>query len=447
MGLTVDQVAARAGDARTLSAARATAASPRWSALGVDSRAIWGRCQGRRPYDVVVDLRDLGATCSCPSRQSPCKHGLALMLLAAGGHLTDVASAAPPSAATAWLEDRAARASRRRERAERPRAPPDAEARARRRSRLQTRALDGIGSLDRWLRDLLRGGLAGLEAAGFDAFERQAARLVDAQVPGLARRVRALADLPGRGPDWPEHMLSALGRIALITEGFARRSSLPSGLAVELETAVGWTLRRDDVLRDGKHVTDRWTAIGQVVERVEAGLRARRSWLLGEDSDRLALLLEFARGDQRFASNLREGQVVDATLAFWPGAAGRRALIAETSSPATRAEAPAACADLSGFLDEVAAALARCPWQERFAGVVREVRPTWDDGVTWLVDRSGAGLRLSAGEHWPLRALSGGHPLPVVALEYDGDRLTPIGAWVDGRYHALAASPDAARPT
>ncbi|MBW1881427.1 MAG: SWIM zinc finger family protein, partial [Deltaproteobacteria bacterium] len=85
----------------------------------------------------------------------------------------------------------------------------------------------GVQALDRWMDDLVRGGLASLETAGSAPWSRQARRLVDAQAPGLARWVGSLAAVPGSGPDWPEVLLGELGRIALLTEAFHRFDDLP----------------------------------------------------------------------------------------------------------------------------------------------------------------------------------------------------------------------------
>lgn len=65
---------------------------------------IFGACQGSgaNPYRVVVDLSDLGAKCSSPSRKFPCKHALALMLQYSGGP-AGVVQTDVPAWVTEWL--------------------------------------------------------------------------------------------------------------------------------------------------------------------------------------------------------------------------------------------------------------------------------------------------------------------------------------------------------
>lgn len=83
LSLTVDQVATLAPDAASLAAGKKLAAGRDWSNVGRDARAIWGECKGSALYQVRVDLSDLSAKCTCPSRKFPCKHALGLLLKAA----------------------------------------------------------------------------------------------------------------------------------------------------------------------------------------------------------------------------------------------------------------------------------------------------------------------------------------------------------------------------
>ena len=92
------QVLALAPDTGSRSAAAALARADRWSHTGRHESVLWGRCQGSRPnpYLTAVVLDDTPAySCSCPSRKFPCKHALALMLLASDSTLP---AGEPPAA-------------------------------------------------------------------------------------------------------------------------------------------------------------------------------------------------------------------------------------------------------------------------------------------------------------------------------------------------------------
>src|SRR6185436_6423172 len=106
--------------------------------------------------------------CTCPSRKHPCKHGLALLLLWAEGGGSVAEEARPADFAAEWVQRLA--------------------------ERLETMSA-GIDEFERWLFDLVRQGLASARHQPFSFWDDAAARLVDAQMPGLADRVRAIPGL------------------------------------------------------------------------------------------------------------------------------------------------------------------------------------------------------------------------------------------------------------
>jgi uncharacterized protein (TIGR02996 family) len=84
--LAIDDVIARAPDARSMTAARAIARPERWMALGRDRDRVWGEYDGHDNYYVWARLDERVAGCNCPSPKDPCKHALALLLIAASPH-------------------------------------------------------------------------------------------------------------------------------------------------------------------------------------------------------------------------------------------------------------------------------------------------------------------------------------------------------------------------
>ena len=96
-----------------------------------------------------------------------------------------------------------------------------------------------------WLEDLVRNGLASVETQPASFWEGQAKRLVDAQAPGLAGRVRRLAALPHATPDWTARLLDDLGRLALLTHAFRRVDQLDPALQEDVRGLIGWSLSQD----------------------------------------------------------------------------------------------------------------------------------------------------------------------------------------------------------
>jgi hypothetical protein len=334
----VEQVAS---DPRALQAAQGAARPARWRALGRAEQLAWGEFRGSasRPYQVRVDLSDGSCGCDCPSRKQPCKHGLGLLLLHARGALP---LAAAPAFAEEWAEQRARRAQGRAERAA-DGGKPDLQAKARRGQRREQRVAAGIEQLEAWTSDLVRQGLATARSQPSAFWAQMAARLVDAQAPGLARRVRALELAAVSGGDWQSRLLAGLARLQLLIDAYRNLAALPEALASEVRSQIGWTQDRD-ALRERAGVRDTWHVLGVRVYEDES-LSSQRIWLRGEQSGRFALLLEFAAGEQPFASDLQIDQRVDAELVYYDAvpplrAAERQRFVPEGAEQSRRHSPP-----------------------------------------------------------------------------------------------------------
>lgn len=448
MTLTVEQALALAPDGAAASAGRKLGSPKTWRNLGSSEEALWGECQGSALYQVRVDLGDLTTKCSCPSRKFPCKHALGLLVLAA----TEPAilpQGDPPEWVAEWLQRRAAKgeqaSGRAGERAtsETPEASTDEKAKAAKSSAKKAdqrlkRVVGGLDVLDRWLDDLVRNGLASVEAQPASFWEGQARRLVDAQAPGLAGRVRRLAAIPHATPDWPARLLDELGRLTLLAHAFRRLDQLEPALQEDVRSLIGWTLDAEEVAARGETVRDDWAVVGQRIT-TEDRLRTQWSWLAGQQSGRGALVLQFAHGATPFKEAIAPGTHFAADLAYWPSAYPQRALLRERRGPPSPlAAVPPGAATLAAFLYRFAQGTARQPWLDRDLALLRDVVPICGGESAWVVrDAEGAALPLAGGDHWRLLALSGGHPLALVA-EWDGATLTPLGTMAGGTYHLLA---------
>jgi hypothetical protein len=179
---TPDQVRSIAPDPAAARAGEALANRRTWSATGRNDRAAWGLCQGSgaSPYQTIVDFAGPAFKCSCPSRKFPCKHSLGLLFLLAAD-TSAFPTADPPAWTTEWLDSREQRAERAEARAAVKDAEPDPAARAKRIQARERKVDAGLADLDRWLRDLVRRGLAAAKSEGYAFWDQAGARLVDAQ--------------------------------------------------------------------------------------------------------------------------------------------------------------------------------------------------------------------------------------------------------------------------
>ena len=434
-----EQVLALAPRPSAIAAARPLAVASRWQGMGCDSRAVWGRCRGSgaEPYDCVVDHVAVTARCTCPSRQHPCKHALALLLLWVQGVVPD--SDDRPGHAAAWLARAEAAAT-----AVEPSAPasspsssaspapaasspepstspasPDPLNRDGRDERF-ARMAAGLADLDRWLDDRLRTGLADPELAKYATWDLVAARLTDAQVGGLANRIRRLAGVVGTHPQWHQQVLAELGMLHLLAQSgrsLGALASLDRGLADSVAAAIGWMVRQADVLA-GVPLTDHWVVMARSEVR-EDRIEVRRTWLRGQQTERWAMVLQFAAYGQTFDDSLVVGSVVHADVYAYPGALGLRVLVGRHHGEAVTGEAAAdaalaAATTVDDACAQVGRAVTREPWIERYPICVR-AHPARDRGG-WVVsdfsgslplaDTTGNGLAL-------LLACSGGEPVTL----------------------------------
>ncbi|MFE1899434.1 SWIM zinc finger family protein [Streptomyces yangpuensis] len=437
---TAEQVLALAPDDASRKAGGRLGGTGPWSQIGGSaSGSVWGLCKGSgsNPYRTVVDLTGPAYKCSCPSRKFPCKHALGLLLLWSAEGVGEPGEA--PDWAAQWLADRAARAAR-------PAAagPVDEEGARRRAERRAARVGAGVTELEQRLADLVRGGLAGQEHAGYAAWEETAARMVDAQAPGLAGRVRELGTIPSCGPGWPARMLEEAALLHLLDRSWMGVTGLPDQLAATVRSRVGLPASGE-----GEAVRDRWLVLAQYDSVSPDGrLTTRRIWLRGLEGGRPALVLDFGPPGRPPGLALPVGLVLEAELRFRPGSAGLRADLGERSAAATPCTEVPAGVSTRAALEAYGAALREDPWLESWPVVLGPVIPIpgelgWQladaEGTSALpVPLTGAGSR-SRGRLWQLAALSGGGPVTVFG-ECGHRGFTPLTAWQPGSSEPVALS-------
>jgi SWIM zinc finger len=441
MPWTPEQVISLAPDASAAKAGRELAAERRWQSLGQSEAALWGECRGSaaQPYRTQIDLSEPAFKCSCPSRKFPCKHSLGLFLIYAARPASLVVGQ-PPGWVEAWLVSRAARSQKAETTSRRPTQPADpAEAAAhaaKRAERRLGRAAEGVEELGLWLDDLLKEGLAELPRRPQTFWSQIAARMVDAQVPGLARLVSDLGRVSSSGPGWPERMLVRLGRIQLLLEGSRRLAELEAGLQAEVRAALGFTDSKEDVASSGELVTDQWLVVGRVLT-LEDRLKVQRTWLRGRSSRRPCLVLDFAAGSQPLDQSLMPGSRFDADVRFYPGSRPVRGLVVSRHSDPEALDRFEGDDVVESALNAYAALLAANPFLERGPISLESVRPHHASDGWFVVDKTGGAVRLAGGPAcWRVLAMSGGRPLGVFG-EWEGQRLTLVSAVANGQFANL----------
>ncbi|WP_274561450.1 SWIM zinc finger family protein [Streptomyces spiramyceticus] len=441
---TAEQVLALAPDDASRKTGSRLGTAGSWSEAGSSgSGAVWGLCKGSgsKPYRTVVDTAGGSPAykCSCPSRKFPCKHALGLLLLWAADDPT-VRDSEVPDWAREWLAARSEKAGRK---AGSPDAKSgegegtsggaaDPEAARRRAERRAERITMGATELEQRLTDLLRGGLAAAEQTGYAMWEETAARMVDAQAPGLAARVRDLGAIPASGPGWPVRLLEECAMLHLLDVAWLGRDRLPEPLAATVRTRVGLTAPAA-----GPPVRDRWLVLAQY-DTPDGKLVTRRIWLYGKESGRTALVLSFGAAGRAPEIALPVGLMLDTELTYYPGAGQLRADVGERFGAPVAIDAPPPGRGTAEALSAYGRALRDDPWLEAWPVTLSDVIPV-PSGDGWqLAEGSGGGAALPVDPRalsrpglWKLTALSGGGPVTVFG-ECGHRGFTPLTAWPEG---------------
>ena len=439
---TQDRVLQLAPDAASAKAGQGLASARKWVTLGHDDRVVWGECQGSgsKPYQTQFDLTEAVSKCSCPSRKFPCKHALGLMLIFASDAAA-VAAQTPPAWVAEWLEGRAERAAKKQAKAEAPPKPVDAAAQAERREKRLGRVAEGLAALKTWCEDLLRGGIATVPSKGYAFFDEPARRMIDAQAPGVGRRLALLGEAAASGAGWHRPFLEQLSSIHLLIRAFERIESLPEESRHDVLATLGLPATSDDpAARPPLH--DTWHVLAQEVE-LEDRLRVQRTWLFGRTTRRAALVLAFAHGAAPLDMSLAPATAFEGDVSFYPGN-GVRAEVARRGEP-TPATDVAGFPSLDQFCNWAGEAFARQPWLGEIAAPLRGVTPVRRDNQWSVVDAAARTLPATLSEEsvWLALAMSGGHPVDMVAT-YDGRRLRPLAITTAGEYVPLRAAKEVA---
>ena len=152
-----------------------------------------------------------------------------------------------------------------------------------------------------------------------------AKRLVDAKAIGVARELERLSALPTDNPDWPKKILSGIGRLYLLIQGFKNFGTLTPATQADLQRAVGWLPKG---LNGGTNnsLHDFWHILGRQV--TQSGKRQiQHTWLWGQKSNKPAQIVHVAHGQRNMDYSLVTGTIEEAKLSYYQSAVPLQAQI------------------------------------------------------------------------------------------------------------------------
>jgi len=327
------EVLAISPDAASTKAAKVLIKPAKWANTGCNEHTVWGQCQGsgKNPYLTRIDIsaQPPAFKCSCPSRKFPCKHALALLLLRVNGQVPH--NPQPPEWVQQWLDERQSKAQKQEEKQQKQKIvaqdPKAQEKQAKQHAKRWQRIEEGMQELQRWMLDILEQGLAQLSSHSDNArhWHTMSARMVDAQMPGMAWRIQQGWDTVDSGEGWQHRLLAQMGYWQLMIDAVLRRDTLHEATRADLMAALGWTLDKNEVQALAEaanaHVSDCWQVIGVRQFAIDNKLTERHVWLQSTTLSHASpvALIDYTHGKRGFDSAWVVGSSYQMTLAFYPG--------------------------------------------------------------------------------------------------------------------------------
>lgn len=294
----------------------------------------------------------------------------------------------------------------------------------------------GAKELELWLFDLLRQGLVILDQQGEDFWEEIASRMVNAKLGDLARRIRALKSIPEQEEHWEKKMLKEISYLYLITRGLLQLNQQKEAQQCELLRICGVRIDKDALIQQ-KGTTDTWLVLSQEFGEDEK-LHYRRTWLYGEKSHELALLLDFSWGSASFFPEYTFGGLYKGEVIYYPGATPERALFKDPAPFKGTFSGKGGFKSLQQLTVFFAKALQMNPWLKSYPCLLNQARVVLEGNDFLIMDSSQQALPLTKKPdgYWKLLALTTDQPHSVFGL-WDGEGFQPKSVFALNRLIAL----------
>lgn len=295
----------------------------------------------------------------------------------------------------------------------------------------------GLEELENWLQDTLREGLASLEQQP-DFWEDIAARMYDAKLSAIGRRLKLMRLVIGRQENWFEQVTEELGNIYLLLRALKNIEALSPTLQRDVLTMSGVTIQKKELEKNGIPTKDIWMVLA-TSEKEEDNLRSRRTWIYGYQTKRYGLVLDFAWGRQDFTDFYTAGEVFESTIIYYPSNAPIRVMVKDKRLLKARSiKRIIGFPDIATFLDHYAMALAANPWLLEFPCAMEGITPIMEQEQVQLLDQHQFLFpsSMSHTKQMKLLAISGGHPIRLFG-EWFNKKFFPLSASTEERFIVL----------
>jgi hypothetical protein len=407
--------------------------STTFSKRGTCAGVFWGQLQGlESEYQVVFVPETHQIRCSCWIFPKPCVHALALkyMYEQEGDSVFEAQENAPEWTET-LLSGKAFSISKKQNNE-----VQNALTREKKYLERIEKTFNGFDDLEQWLLDTMKRGLATAISENPNFYEDIAARMADNSMTGISRSLRLLKNIPTNDPLWADKTLRILGEMALSVRAFRNREKLPETLIADLQVYIGINAKKEEALQGNDIIKDTWAVLGVKEVQVEDKLKGRYTWLLGANSGRFALLLEYVYGGIEFSAPFQSGSIFNAEFAFYPSAMPTRAILNnEPKFLPKRIEKLSGLASFDALGKAYSQALGKQPWTRSAPFILENVKPLFLNDKFYMEDTLGKLMPLDCPNSvgWKLITLGGGAVLTMFG-EWTGNVFLPISVVAEGRY-------------
>ena len=298
----------------------------------------------------------------------------------------------------------------------------------------------GNAELQSRLLDLIRAGLVELDLAPAQSrpvrdgamatyLDEFAARMVDAQLGSIAKRIRSWASFREQFQDtWHEKILNELGELYIFSKVFQQFNCLPEFFQDELLAQAGVTTRTSDLIQQ-PGIQDDWLVLGQVITPEINNLTSRRTWLIGKSTSKIVLLLEYTFGSNDFTTLWLKEIAYAGEAVYYPAAYPLRV----TFKPLDAVHLFTyinGFETIEAFLIAYSEVLALSPWLPQFPALLTSIKPVFFENKFVLVDKEKKYIYTEGEESrlWQILGMSGGHFISVFG-EWDGETFKILNAF------------------
>jgi hypothetical protein len=444
---TETQIKSLAPNEAAFTAGKKLSAKEQWQSVAKSDRAIWGAIKGSgaNPYLTQIDTVSRAYKCTCPSRQFPCKHSIALMLLNISNE-SNFTTQSEPEWVKAWMDKRVTK--EKPAEAEKEKTEEDIERLEKNREKTQENRMAlvtaGALELELWLKDLVRMGLLELPAKNKSDFDRLAARMVDAKAPGLGGWVKGLGKLNYDDElIWQREALTIISKVFLLVNAIKNIETLSPLWQQTIRNLAGWSQSTKELLADSdtETVKDHWLVAGQELETTEDEITIQRNWLIGCTTGRQSLILNFGTKFSALESNVVPGTVVEGELAYFPSVWPQRAAFKIQRNISTAVNhLPAAFSSWNSIHQHKVEVLKINPWLNDLVVTLAEARLV-KNSRSWIVCDNEK-------SYWPILpsfdfekimrwlAISGNQKLSMTIVLRNSYAI-PLGVFQESKYYVL----------